>query len=287
MVKALVRGHYDIYPAGQQDYVQNLFALNADLATTPLLGVRILQLPSDVPTREHEGSVIEVGEVVAYFAGMDIENRAVLLWLDAMLKTGLILDYDPTVLAIDHASQVEISPAGKQHLFWAQGNQEYLSAMAEVTPLLVEATFAELMDHRRNDEWRIRAAIFIDYLLREDEMYCVVPRHDAYQSQARVRELLRNQETRFRNWRHDTPFPRRPADVPEDDNSSRRGDERRCGRFMAPGSRPAGSGAQLACLESATRFWFPSVSRGPVPSLSRVRHRWSPSRSFVRWGAPP
>lgn len=200
VVKALVRGHYDIYPAGQQDYVQNIFALNGDLATSPLLGVRILQLLSDVPPREHEGSVIEVGEAVAYFAGMDVENRAVLLWLDEMLKTGLILNYDPTVQEIDHASQVEISPAGKQHLFWAQGNHEYLSAMADVTPLLVEATFAELMDHRRNHEWRLRAAIFVEYLLREDEMYCVVPRHDAYQSQARVRELFATQETRLRSW---------------------------------------------------------------------------------------
>ena len=200
VVKALVRGHYDIYPAGQQDYVQNIFALNGDLATSPLLGVRILQLLSDVPPREHEGSVIEVGEAVAYFAGMDVENRAVLLWLDEMLKTGLILNYDPTVQESDHASQVEISPAGKQHLFWAQGNHEYLSAMADVTPLLVEATFAELMDHRRNHEWRLRAAIFVEYLLREDEMYCVVPRHDAYQSQARVRELFATQETRLRSW---------------------------------------------------------------------------------------
>lgn len=200
VVKALVRGHYDIYPAGQQDYVQNIFSLNADLATTPLLGVRVLQLLSDVPPKEHEGSVIEVGEIVAYFAGMNIENRAVLLWLDELLKTGLILNYDPTVQEIDHASQVEISPAGKQHLFWSQGNHEYLSAMADVTPLLVEATFAELMDHRRDHEWRLRAAIFVDYMLREDQMYCEVPKHDAYQSQARVRELFSVQESRLRAW---------------------------------------------------------------------------------------
>lgn len=205
VVKALVRGHYDIYPSGQQDYVQNIFAMNGDLATTPLLGVRILQLLSDVPTKEHEGAVIEVGEVVAYFTGMDIENRAVLLWLDAMLKTGLILNYDPTVQEIDHASQIEISPAGRQYLYWAHGHHEYLAAMAEVTPLLSESTFADLMDHRLNREWRLRTAIFLDYLVREDAMYCVVPVHDAYQSQARIRDLVASQETRLRNWQQRNP----------------------------------------------------------------------------------
>ena len=67
---------------------------------------------------------------------MNLDDRNVLLWLDAMLKTGLLLNYDPTVQDIAGASQVEISPSGRQHLFWALGNYEYLGAMAETTPLL-------------------------------------------------------------------------------------------------------------------------------------------------------
>ena len=189
-VRALVRLHYDIYPVAQHDFVQNIFALNADLPTTPLLGSRLLQLLSDVPVREHEGAVIEVSEVVAYFAGMNIEDRAVQLWLDAMLKTGLILNYDPTVQDIGTATHIEISPSGKQHLFWALGNNEYLSAMAEVTPLLSEATFRQLRDHGKHYEWRERTVTFLDYLLDEDAMYCTAPGHDAYQSQQRMRPAL-------------------------------------------------------------------------------------------------
>ena len=189
--KAIMRLHYDIYPVGQHDFVQNIFSLSEDLPTTPLLGLRLLQLLADVPTREHEGPVIEKSEILAYFSGMNIEDRAVLLWLDALLKTGLMLNYDPTMLEIDEASLVEISPSGRQHYFWATGSHEYFSAMSQVTPLLSESTFMEMRDQSRESRWRDRTAIFIDYLLREDVMYCGIPDHEAYESQARIQGYLR------------------------------------------------------------------------------------------------
>jgi hypothetical protein len=166
--------------------VQNVFALNEDLPTTPLLGVRLLQLLNDVPEREHEGAVVDVGEILGYFSGMNIEDRAVLLWLDALLKSGLLLNYDPSVLDIGSASKVEISPAGRRHLFWAAGSNEYISAMSQVTPLLSEETFTELRDNAKDSKWRARTATFLDYLLHEDLMYCGIPAHEAYQSQRRI-----------------------------------------------------------------------------------------------------
>jgi hypothetical protein len=188
--KAMIRLHYDIYPVGQHDFVQNIFALNEDLPTTPLLGVRLLQLLGDVPEREHEGAVVDVSEILGYFSGMNIEDRAVLLWLDALLKSGLLLNYDPTVLDIGSASKVEISPAGRQHLFWATGSNEYVSAMSQVTPLLSEETFTELRDNAWDSKWRARTSMFIKYLLHEDSMYCGIPAHEAYQSQQRIRLIF-------------------------------------------------------------------------------------------------
>lgn len=188
--RAIIRLHYDIYPVAQHDFVQNVFTLNEDLPTTPLLGVRLLQLLSDVPEREHEGAIIEISEILAYFSGMNIEDRAVLGWLDVMLKTGLLLNYDPTVVDIREASMVEISPAGRQHLFWALGCNEYFSSMSQVTPLLSEETFTEMRDNSQEYKWRARTIIFIEYLLREDAMYCSIPMHEAYQSQQRVRLTL-------------------------------------------------------------------------------------------------
>lgn len=188
--RALIRGHYDIYPAGQHDFVQNVFALSEVPPTTPLLGVRVLQLLADVPQREHHGAVIEVSEIVAYCTGMNLDSRPVLLWLDSLLKTGLLLNYDPTVQDIGQATRVELSPAGRQHLHWAMGNLEYLGAMAEVTPLLSEGTYRTMQARTTAGRWRERTSVFLTYLLQEDAMYVSLPEHDAYASQRRITSNL-------------------------------------------------------------------------------------------------
>ncbi len=118
-------------------------------------------------------------------------------WLDELLKTGLVLNYDPTVQHVADATLLEISPAGRQHLYWATGSHEYLSAMADVTPLLSEATFTEMQDHRHPKQWRARTKVFLEYLLREDVMYCLVPDHKAYESQGRLRSTVEAVATRL------------------------------------------------------------------------------------------
>lgn len=196
--RAIIKQGYVAYPIGQNDFVQNLFALDPTLPTSPLLGARILTLLNNVPVREHEGATIDIDQVRAYFAGMGLTGRAVDLWLQVMLSTGLILNYDPTEHDISNVRVLEISPAGRRHLNWATGNLEYLSAMTEVTPILTEATWTKL--HRfHNDEWAGRAAKFIEYLLVEDSTYCLVPEHETYEGQKRLRSLLDTSKKRARS----------------------------------------------------------------------------------------
>jgi hypothetical protein len=56
--------------------------------------------------------------------------------------------------------------------------------------LLSESTFSEMRDNSQHRKWRERTVIFIEYLLREDAMYCSLPAHEAYQSQQRIRLTL-------------------------------------------------------------------------------------------------
>ena len=208
-VKALVRYRYDIYPVGMNDFVQNIFALNLEMATTPLLGIRMLQLLSDVTPDERRDALIDVDRIEAYFAGMGVENRAVRLWLNELLKTGLVLDYDPTTSSVESSRQVEISPAGRQHLYWALGNYEYINAMMEVTPLLTERFFAELTNEARAGvDWHRRTGKFVSYLLEEDSVYCSAPRHEAYESQRKLRDSLEALRSRLAEW---SKSPRRSS----------------------------------------------------------------------------
>jgi GTPase SAR1 family protein len=191
--RALVRGQYDIYPVGQNDYVQNLFALNSDLTTTPLLGARILQMLSDVPVNERNEALVEVDQVVGYFSSAGVEARATNLWLDAMLKTGLCLSYDPTVQVVAPTLDIEISPSGRLHLGWAVDTFEYLGAMGDVTPLLTESTYQLMHDvgrGRSTSVWRRKIAAFVMYLLGEDDAYFSLPQHAAYEGQVRLRKKL-------------------------------------------------------------------------------------------------
>jgi energy-coupling factor transporter ATP-binding protein EcfA2 len=196
--RALICGHYDTYPAGLHDFVQNLFALNEDLETTPLMGVRLLRILADVPVTEHEGALIDVETLEAYCQGMNLEVRAVRLWLDVMLKAGLCLNFDPTVQEIDGAARLEISPAGRQHLLWASAEFEYLGAMLQATPLLDEGTFHDLQYALKRKQWRTAVATFIDYLVKEDRSYCSLPDHPAYDSQRRIVPALESIAERLR-----------------------------------------------------------------------------------------
>lgn len=184
---AMIRGHYDIYPIGQHHFVQNVYALNEDLETTPFLGIRLLQMLADIPLDEHRAALVNVDHIVGYFNGLNIEARAVHLWLDAMLKTGLCLNYDPTVTEMSDARQVEISPSGRLHLDWGIRNLDYIGAMADVTPVLVEETHAQMVEAiRAKGGWVTKTRLFMNYLVHEDKMYCMVPEHEAYKSQKRL-----------------------------------------------------------------------------------------------------
>jgi len=196
--RALIRGRYDIYPQAMHDSVQNVYALEASMETTPLLGVRLLQALADVPTIEREGAFIEIENLEAVATTMSIDARATRMWIDQLLKTGLILNFDPTVLDVDKASRVEISPAGGLHLAWARSSFEYLVAMSVTTALLDEVRHSEIRLASERQRFRTMAASFAEYLAAEDSLFCMVPDHTTYSSQSRIRSGLLESAAKWR-----------------------------------------------------------------------------------------
>lgn len=197
--QALIKGRYDIYPSEHHEFVQNIFAMSGDIETSPLLGIRVLRLLHDAPVVEHEGALVEIDQVFDYCEGMGLEARATEAWLEALLKTGLCQNYDPTVTDIIHATRIEASPAGKQHLEWATNNVDYMSAMADVTPLKDEATRNALLQALgfAGGGWRAKTRLFIEYLQGEDARYCGLPSHVAYDGQREIgRQMERMVESR-------------------------------------------------------------------------------------------
>ena len=197
---AIIRGKYDIYPTGQNPFVQNIFALTTEFSTSPLLGLRILQLLEDTHFQQAEGEAryVELSHIVEYCNGMYVDQRATQGWLDNLLKSGLILSYDPRQESIDKVLRVEIAPSGYQHLVWGRTDWAYLEAMLEVTPLLEKATrneLAELMSIGLPYARRKAIQLFLLYLIDEDHRYCVIPDHPQYNDQRKLTERLNQQVT--------------------------------------------------------------------------------------------
>lgn len=191
-VMALVRGNYRDYAHGQHEFVQNIFGLLEDVDSTPLIGVRILQLLSDAANVDSNDPLLPLDDLLRYNTDIGLEPRIVISCVDEMLKTGLIRNYDPTVTSVDAATQVEISPSGEQHLDWSKKNFEYLSAMTDVTPISSAGWFERIRDATlpQGGGWRVKTLRFIEYLLEEDSHYCRPPDHLSYAGQLGVTNSL-------------------------------------------------------------------------------------------------
>jgi hypothetical protein len=195
--KALIRGRYDIFSPDSHKYLHNVFDLNAEIETSPLLGLRILQALKDAVIKHGEtrSSYISKVDLVGYLSGMGIERRAIGLWLDALLKRALVLNYDPTCVDEATATRVEISPTGELHLFWGSGDYEYLYAMAETTPIRDEGTFSEMLANK------FMVVDFLRHLITEDEIFLQVPDHESYRGQLGLLRRLQQTADKFENKR--------------------------------------------------------------------------------------
>jgi len=193
--RAIIRGNYNFYPVGSNQFVQNIYSLRTEIGTSPLLGLRILTALYDAHHREVQGTeaFVAVSQIFDYFQSTTIERRVISLWLDAMLKTGLCLSYDPTHTSIEQVRKVEISPAGRQHLLWGSSDDSYIGSMMEVTPITDSMAFDKIKDAPRDTkslEWHTKTSAFLQYLLDEDRAYVQIPDHESYKGQYRLTALL-------------------------------------------------------------------------------------------------
>jgi hypothetical protein len=215
--KAIICGRYQTHPRDQHEFVQNVYAMNEELPTTPLLGVRILQMLRDVPRHDHDESFVETAQVVDYFVAMGIEGRAVLLWLDSMLRSGFCQTYDPRADGLTEGARVRLAPCGHQHLMWGLRDEIYLQCMSEVCPILSPEDFDALDDAYQQtglNGLRLQGQRFAAYLLSEDDRFCSAQSHIAYGGQNEVVRAVRSlADGRGRLAGQNSIGPHRPRDT--------------------------------------------------------------------------
>jgi GTPase SAR1 family protein len=192
--RALVKGQYDIYADETHTFIRNIYAIEDELETSPLMGLRILRLLRDAQKSDSENPFVTLDQVLDYFRAMLIDATVTTAWLSRLLESALCLSYDPTVTDIDNARRLQISPAGFQHLRWGTGDRDYAQMMLEVTPLRDSSAYDRLVGLRKRpfrEVWQEELEAFVDYLIAEDEKYCRVADHEAYTNQTRLASGLR------------------------------------------------------------------------------------------------
>lgn len=184
---AIIKKRYDIYPSNEHSFVQNIFAIHTDPATSPLLGLRILQYLRDIGKNDKHEQIqfVKVSDISDYFSNIGVPTGITKKWINELLRLGLLLNYDPTVLTIVEDTQVEISPSGITHLNWGSADSEYFRAMSLVTPIRVAKVHQEIQNAYSDykNKWAESVICFIDYLIAEDAIYCRIPEHESFKGQ--------------------------------------------------------------------------------------------------------
>lgn len=199
--RALIKGQYDIYPIGINSYVRNLYSIEDDIDTSPLMGLRILRLLRDAQKADSNDHFVTLEQIADYFRAMMVDTSITLAWLNRMLESGLCLNYDPTVTTINNAGKIELSPSGYQHLQWGTRDSDYMQMMLEVTPLTDRYIFdqmSELAKQPYRDIWHRQIELFVDYLIMEDSKFCKIPGHEAFLTQQKLAQEIRRMANRLK-----------------------------------------------------------------------------------------
>ncbi|MBN2321282.1 MAG: AAA family ATPase [Acidobacteria bacterium] len=202
--QALIQGDYTFFNIQQSDYILNLFAINPDTITTPLLKLSILQLLRDKefavndPTR----SYISVNDIFNYFEATSVQLTTIKKHLIDLLQFRLIEPYNPTDMDIYEEQQVRITHSGQIHWEFVFGRDHltYMTSMSVVTPIRDNGVVSHIQQmmktHLDINSWKEIAATFVEYLLQQDETFMTLPTVSTYDSQRRFRKEL---STR---WKH-------------------------------------------------------------------------------------
>ena len=192
--EAIIREGYDIYPAGRAEFVQNIFDIGSVQETTPLLGIRILQLLRDCRKRPlGRDEFIDLGELYGYLGAMGIEEPVAEEWLGSLLENELCFAYDPTIRDITQAERVQLAPAGLQHLIWAKEDWDYIRAMSEVAPYHSQHYYEQAMHCCEQKTRRAQLegiANFFEYVASEDKQFCLVPDHAQFAGQKSISRAI-------------------------------------------------------------------------------------------------
>lgn len=206
VAQALLFGDYNQFNQGANEYILNVFSVEPDYLTSPLLKLSILRvlLDRESGAPNVDSAYVTVEDLQNYLEPCGIDRIVAQYSIRDLLAYRLVEPYDPTDEEMCESLRIRITHSGKIHYEFAQRDFIYIQGMALTTPLRGHRVSEEIrsilhgsgkMD--RGDWDRIRKA-FMDYVLEEDAIWMSIPNADMYASQTSMRTELNRRWARGR-----------------------------------------------------------------------------------------
>jgi energy-coupling factor transporter ATP-binding protein EcfA2 len=124
--KALLFGEYNHFYQQDSSFILNLFEVDSNAVTSPLLRLSILRLLIDVysDTADSEKIYLSIEDILNYFEPATVSRTVVKAHIKALLDYRLVEPYDPTDIHIYESQRVKITHCGRIHYEFVTDDKE-------------------------------------------------------------------------------------------------------------------------------------------------------------------
>jgi len=184
--RALIKGEYDRFSEGENEFISNLFQTNALRPGPPLLGYYILWLlrqklnSVSINDDNVESRHWLAADLCQLFEGCGVAEDFVLNSLNRLYDRRLIEALDPNAKHLSIADRVAIKESGLAHLELAMNSPVYIEQMALVTG--VNELFArdDIKKNLQKGHFNDIREVFLRYVLKIDSGRLGIPPNAVY-----------------------------------------------------------------------------------------------------------
>ncbi|MDP2367236.1 ATP-binding protein [Rhodoferax sp.] len=194
--RALVKGEYDRFSEGENEFISNLFQTNAQRPEPPLLGYYILWLlrqklnsvrgdDDNVENRHWLSS-----DLCLVFEGCGVSEDLVMNSLNRLYDRRLIEALDPNAKHVGIGDRVAIKESGLAHLELMLNSAVYIEQMALVTGLNELFARDEIRKMLQNGHFNDLREAFLRYVIKIDNSRLGIPPNAMYSQISRARATI-------------------------------------------------------------------------------------------------
>jgi hypothetical protein len=184
--RALIKGEYDRFTEGENEFISNVFQTNALRPGPPLLGYYLLWLLRQKlnNTRIDDDNVEHrhwlASDLCQLFEGCGVAEDLVMRSLDRLYERRLIEALDPTSKYVSIFDRVAIKESGLAHLELMLNSEVYIEQMALITG--VNELFArdEIKKNLHAGQFTSLREVFLRYVLKIDNGRLGIPSNALY-----------------------------------------------------------------------------------------------------------